>query len=228
MQASLVLAFGLLAEPIAANLSQLQAILINAQSNSIRLAAAMALVRLTPERLPGEALATLVEAAQSPDAYKAMAQSVWARVDDIELIIINHLACLDAKSAVAAVDMLATILPNREHHQALTIAEVLLNIAFRETVRRGSAFAGLNEQQQRVLKLIVQNRNIWIEIIGHAETTSIKTSMLLRSCGLPEDQAGLASFVGAPEYQARAVPPQNEKPSLLGDLKKLFKRTPPS
>lgn len=228
VQASLVLAFGILAEPIEPNLSLLLANLVDGQSKSVRLAAAMSLVRLAPDQLPREALALLVEAAQSPNDYQALAESVWARVDDMELITINHLTYLDAKSAVAAVDILANIIPTREHHQALAIAEVLLNMAFRGMVKRGLPFVALNEQQQRVLRLIVQNRNVWIEKIGHAETTSVKISMLLRSCGLPEDRSDLALFIGTPEHQALPVPPQNTKLSFRAAIKKLFKRTPPS
>lgn len=228
VQASLMLAFGILAEPVETNLNLIFANLADAKSKSVKLAAAMALVRLARDQLPREALAMLVEAAQSPNDYEALAKSVWARVDDMELIIINHLACLDTNSAVAVVDMLAKILPTCEHQRALTIAEVLLNMLFRNTIGQGPTFASLNGQQQRVLRLIAQNRNVWIEKVGNAERNSIRTSMLLRSCGLPDDLAKLVSFIGGAEHQDHAVPSQEDHPGFAAIINKFFKRTPPS
>ena len=223
VRASLLLAFGNLADSVEKNINLLAAYLVAERSKSVRLAAAMALVRLAPEQLTREALSVLLEAALSPNDYDALAESVWGRVDDVELMIVSHLACLNANSLTAALEMLEKILPTCDHQQALRIAEVSLNMVFGKTIARGTAFAALNENQQHVLKVVAQHRNVWIEKIGNAETYSVKTSMLLRSCGLPDEMAKLISYVANEEHQTPTDPSISNKPGFVGIVRKLLK-----
>jgi hypothetical protein len=223
VQTSLLLAFGTLAEPAEANRGPLLALLSDQSSQSIKLAAAMALVRLAPDRLPQEGLAILVQAARSPNEYMALAESWWAQIDDMPQLIFKHLGSLEPESTGIAVDMLAASLPACEPHQAVGIAEVLLNMVCRTGISRDATFASLSGLQQRVLNIIVEHRNIWIEKIGRDEQQSIKVGMLLRSCGLPDKPATLLAFIDGTTV-ARPPVVKAAKTGTWSRLKKLFKR----
>jgi hypothetical protein len=226
VQASLLLGFGTLGESSESNLRRLQATLASAPSKSLRLAAAMSLVRLAPANLPQSAIEILIDAVECPDDYEVLAKSIWGQIDDFEMLVINHLTRLDEKSAAAAESVLARILPTLEPHQALGIVEVLLTITFKEPISRDATFASLTEQQQRVLRLVAKNRNVWFEKMGREETNSVKASLLMRSCGLPEDLIKLLLFIGDTAGGPEVV--TDEKPGFRGLLKKFTKRNPPA
>jgi hypothetical protein len=195
---SLLLAFGELAEHTEANVGSLLALLLGSSSKSLKLAAAMSLVRLSPSEQSEESIAILLEAAQSPEAYDTLTESIWAEVDDREFLVLNHISRLEGNAARAAESAMMNLLPTRPHPEAIRLAETLLTIAFRDSNRR-DAFASLNEQQQRISKLIADSENIWTEKIGGSKSSSVKASMMLRSCGLPDQQGRLRAFIyGAP------------------------------
>jgi hypothetical protein len=201
VQASLILAFGILASHNESNVSVLLALLVNARSKSVELATAMSLVRLSPAEPCRESLFIMLEAAQSHDGYQALADSIWGKMDGLELLLMNHLTCLKGNAAQVVENTLMSSLPSHPHSQALRIAEILLNIAFDASLWRDTTFASLSEQQQRVLRLLANSRNIWtVQIGGSTENQSIKASMLMRSCGLPDHQSRLLSFIqGGPK-----------------------------
>src|SRR5262245_2170965 len=89
---SLLLAFGSVAERSQTNVSALLGILVGAGSKSIKLAIAMSLVRLSPSEPCGDSVAILVEAAQSPEGYETLVESIWSQIDDFDLLVMNHLA----------------------------------------------------------------------------------------------------------------------------------------
>jgi hypothetical protein len=194
IQVSLLLAFGFLAEPNEANRGSLLEKLVNTPSDSIRLAAAMSLVNFAAP--PQEVILLLIDAVQSPEKYRVFAKSVWARINELENLVLDHFARLDADSALAAETTLVKNLMRGEHLEALRIAEVLLTLAFSTTLPRNSKFGSLTEKQQRAVKIIAETHSVWFERRGRDETQSVRASSLLRSCGLPDEQGKLLAFIG--------------------------------
>jgi hypothetical protein len=139
------------------------------------------------------------------------------------MLVINHIARLGAKPASVAESILAQRLPTRERNEAIRIAEALLNLSFRTTLRRDATFNSLSEPQQRAARLMATSQNLWRESTGRRETESNRISLLLRSCGLPDEQSKLLRFIENPASPAMLLPKAENRPGRSGWLKRLFK-----
>lgn len=195
VQVSLMLAFGFLAERREANISSLLAMLLSSPSKSVKLAAAMSLIQLSPAEQSRDSIAVLVDAARSQEGFDDFDESIWGQVDGVELLVLNHVIQLEGNAARAAEDTLVNALPTHPPAEAFRIARILLGIGFRQSIRRDATFASLNEQQQRIVKLIAESQNVWAETSGKGGKSGVGISMLLRSHGLPDQQARLQEFI---------------------------------
>src|SRR5262249_47331671 len=184
-----------LSEPTDLARSSLLHVLCTQQSSSLKLAAALALTALFPSQVPQEAVEAMLEALYRPDICRALAESHWAHVDDLENSILDHLTRLEGNAAALAEETLVLSLPSQEHPHAFTTAVALLSMAFKKSVPANATFDSLTKQQQRVLRTIAENRNVWVQTIGGDPSTSIKTSMLMRSCGFPDNVRDLLKFI---------------------------------
>jgi hypothetical protein len=213
----------MLAEPTEANLSSLLAMLVGSSSKPAKLAAAMSLARISAAEKSGEAVAILVDAARSPEDYKTMAESIW--IDgDLEHYLTGCLTRLEGNAARAAETALTKLVLERPHHEALRISEFLLTMAFRQSTFGRVTFASLDERQQRIVKLFADNRKLWKEPVGRDEMNSVRTRILMQSCGLPQEQAQLQAYV-----QGEAMPPSSDSdeqkhPGFAERLRKIFGR----
>jgi hypothetical protein len=221
---SLMLAFGNLAEHTETNVSSLLALLLGSTSKSLKLAAAMSLVRLSPSEQSEESIAILLEAAQSPEAYDTLTESIWVEVDGLEFLVLSHISRLEGNAARAAESAMISVLPTLPPAEAVRLADILLKIAFRDSNRR-HAFASLNQQQQRLVKLITESDNVWTGKIGKSGKSELEISTLLRSSGLPDQRARLIAFIGGVLIPAPVE--REQKRSGIGDkLRNLFRRRP--
>jgi hypothetical protein len=188
-----------LAEPTAANQSVLISTFKNAQEESTKLSAALSLIRIDPIEVPADALTLILKAALHQGNFEELEQSCWAKVEEMELLIRQYLSLLQNPSAIFAIDWLAKMLPSQGHPQALAIAEVLLNLVFQGPIPKASTFTSLPEIQQRVLRIIAENRNVWVQNVGGEPAKSVKTSLLMRLCGLPDNLESFISFANSSE-----------------------------
>jgi hypothetical protein len=124
------------------------------------------LVRLCPNQIPQDALATLLEAVWAPERFKSFEDTPWGQEDGLEKSITDHLARLEGQPAAMAEQALAEALPGMEHPQALATAEALLKVAFRKPIATDATFTSLSEQQQRILRIVAKNRNVWVQTVG--------------------------------------------------------------
>jgi hypothetical protein len=222
VRTSLVMAFGRLAEPTESNRAPLLALLVNEKSRSVKLAAAMSLVRLAPTDISEDATVILLDAAKQPAEFLGLEDSVWGKVDSVELLAMNRLTSLDKKSALAAERMLEESLETQEDEKALRIAEILLNLSFRITIRREATFDSLGERQKIIVALITTTRSLWREQVCGNERVSTKISRLLRSCGLPDKRDELIRFIGDSERPAYVLRMNEKKPGLSDKLRGFF------
>lgn len=185
VRASLLMGFGIVAGETEPNRSFLIKALTTETSPVAKLGATFGLVRLCPNQVPQEALETLLEAVWAPDRFKPFEESPWGQVDGLDQLVTDHLARLEGQSAAVAEEAFSETLPGMEHPQALATAEALLNVAFRTPIENNATFASLSERQQRILKAIAKNCNVWVQTVGGEPAVSVKTSLLMRTCGLP-------------------------------------------
>jgi hypothetical protein len=229
VQVSLVLAFGMLAEHTEANTGSLLAMLLSSPSKSVKLAAAMSLIQLSPSEQSSDSIAVLVNAGGSPENFDAFDRSIWGQVDGVELLVLNHTTQLEGNAARAGESALVSVLstpsstPPNSHSEAHRIAVILLTVAFPQSIQRDATFASLNEQQQRVAKLIARTPEVWAESTGQDKNKTFRISMKLRSCGLPDKPDRLYAFVSG---EPMRVPIRIEqKRSGIGErLKSFFRR----
>ncbi len=186
VRATLFIGLGRLAEGTEQSRTLLTTALGAEKSPVAKLGATFGLVRLSPSQVPQEALATLLEGIWAADQYKSFEDSPWGQEDGLEKSLTDHLARLEGQPAAVVEQALAEALPGIEHPQALATAEALLNVAFREPIARDATFASLSEQQRRVLRVVAENRNVWVQTVGGEPAVSVKTSLLMRTCGLPD------------------------------------------
>lgn len=224
VRVSLMLAFGMLAEHTEGNTSSLLAMLINSRSVSERLAAAMALVQLSPAEQSEDSIMVLLVAARAPVDFPGFGESIWGKVDGVESLVSEHLIRLEGNAARVAESMLTCVLPpSRPPAGAVRTAEILLLIAFRHPTQGVRTFDSLNEMQLRVLKLIADRQNVWVEQIGKGGKGRPKISMALRSWRLPEEQERLRAFVSGV-----AMPPpvgvEQKRTGISDRLKNFFGR----
>jgi len=230
VQVGLVMAFGFLAERTEGNTSSLLAMLIGSTSESVKLAAAMSLIQLSPDEQSEESIAMLLHAARFPGRFEAFGESIWGEVDGVELLVLNHVTQLEGNAARAAESKMISDLSTCSRPEAVRLAEILLRIAFRQSIRRDKIFAELSEQQQRIVKLIADNSSVWAEKIGKGEKSRPAISMQLRSYGLPDEESKLYLFVHGTEFRhaferEHGTPAleREQKRSGIGDkLKKFF------
>jgi hypothetical protein len=223
VRAGLVLAFGRLAAPSESNRAPLLALLVNAKSKSIKLAASMSLVQLGPTEVPEDAIGILLDAAKRPEEFSRLEESAWGKVDGVELLTLNHLMSLDEKSSLATQCMLGESLQTQEDDRSVRVAELLLNLSFPTTIRRGATFDSLGERQKINVAIIVTTRSLWREKIGGNETESIKISQVLRSCGLPDKRDELIRFIGEPASPVLRPAKPAKRSGLGALLNRLFK-----
>ncbi len=223
VQVSLVMAFGNLAEHAEANTGSLLAMLLSSPSKSVKLAAAMSLIELSPAEQSQESIAIVVEAVRSQEGFEGFDESVWGRVDGVELLVLNHVIQLEGNAARVTESALISAMATHPVAEAVRMAEMLLRIAFRGSRQRDKIFSQLSEQQQRIVKLIAENQNLWTETVGKGSRSAFRISAELRSCGLPDQRDRLRAFVSGV-----AMPPPltlEQKRSSFGDrLKKFFGR----
>lgn len=208
VKTSILLAFGILAEPTVSNRDLVLSVLDGARERSVELAAALSLIRLAPGEVPAEVLAVVLAAALEPARYAPFQDYLWAQIDGVERLLTNCLSHLEGTSALAAEDALVEMIEGQEHPQALATAEILLNIAFRQPIAADATFATLTDQQQRILRAIARNPNVWVQTLAGQRAASVKSSLLMRSCGLPGKLEEFLTFVTG---EASTFPPGQAK-----------------
>jgi hypothetical protein len=224
VRASLLLAFGRLARPRAFNQGPLLELLVNSESKSIKLAAAMSLVHRGPTDAPADAIVILVEAARWPEEFSAIETSTFGKVDGVEKLTLTHLLALGEKPALAAEQLLAQRLPAANPKEAVKIAEVLLTVWLRvNPQRRDTTFNSLNEREQRIVRLIAKSQNIWRPTTRGTAANTNYLCTILHSSGLPNKQNDLLRFVGEPANSPGISRTPGKKLALAEILKRLFK-----
>jgi hypothetical protein len=222
VRASLVFGFGILAERNDLNRSLLLHALTSESGDAARLAATLGLVRLAPNQVPREGVAILLEAVAEPNRFDLFGESLWGEEDGIEKLLCDHLARLEGESALAGEEGLVKLLPAQELPQALTTAEALLALAFNKAIPRDATFASLTEQQQRILRALAKSPNVWVQTLAGEPAASVKTSMLVRSCGLPGKVNEFLECVTAEEGTFNRPGRAEHTPKLAERLKKFF------
>ena len=201
VQSGLLLAFGSLCDINEINRNRLLSYLTETNSKSVRLASALALMRLMPEDPDPRAHAILIEAVESPTGYSSPANSIWSQgldylwggeLNGLDDLVVEHLLFLAPKPANVVEEALAKMAAGQPLEKALRIARVLLAMAFRERTRERTTFSSLTIQQQRVVKLIAANDCFWIRTGEDIRTVSLP---FLGAYGLPYTAAELRSFV---------------------------------
>jgi len=211
VRGALLLGLGWLSDKTEPNRSLLLKALTTETSPATKLGATFGLIRLCPDQVPQAVIATLLEAVWAPDRFKSFEDSPWGQVDGLEKLVTDYLARLEGQPAAVAEQALAEALPGMEHPQALATAEALLNVAFREPTAHDATFASLSEQQRRILTVVAKNRNVWVQTVGGEPAVSVKTSLLMRTCGLPGKLNEFLDYVTREEGTFPQVPAPEKK-----------------
>jgi hypothetical protein len=156
------------------------------QPKAVQLAAAMALLRTNRSQVPVAAIDVLLAAVRSPAEFSALEKSCWADGHTVVSHVSQYLAILEGPAAITAEGALLKSLGGEKHHQALTIAEALLGLAFNGPIDHGAPMSSLSERQQRVLRAFAANRQIWGVQSGKEFIENVDAMHLMRAHNLPD------------------------------------------
>lgn len=169
---------------------------------TVRLAAAMSLVRFAPARVPRLAIDLLLDAVQHPGEYASLEKSYWADGEPVSALVCRYLVMLEREDAAGVEKVLCQALSTERAYPALTITEALLALLFPGGITAGTAFNDLNERQQHVLKALAANHHIWGVTVGGRYIINANASYLMRSYGLPCKLEALEAFVSGESVTA--------------------------
>ncbi|OWY64142.1 hypothetical protein B7486_48945 [cyanobacterium TDX16] len=187
VKASLILSLGLLELPQLANIELFMQFLSSEESDLVRLAAAMTLVRLAKEKTPLEAIAIPSEIIEHPRSVReSYARLPGANSD----IISDACACLCYLGAAGNVVIPALInaLKTVDGYSALSIVRTLLYLAFNGQKLADEALEQKNAATQiSVIEAIASYDKVW--------QFNSNMAHLLRSFGLPQERNQLQAFL---------------------------------
>jgi hypothetical protein len=194
VRASLLLSLGAVCKPESEEHQTIVDLSENDPSSSVRLAGALSLLRVSPDRIPGHALHTIMDSIENPDAYSAIEKSCWAE-GEIVAFVSNYLGLLPPEDSEAVQDLLEKALPLQKPFQSIPVVETLLRLAFRGPISPGTLFSGLDGRQRRVLQCLAENRHFWGVPIGKTFAENANSSMLMRSYNLPDRLNKLEAYL---------------------------------
>ena len=214
VRATLLLAFGYLAEPNAMNQSLLLNGFVAANTQTNRLAAALSLSRISPDSLPTDVLQSLLEAAANPDDCAELGASPWAIYGE-ERMVQDSLTQLSGKAADYARRWLEKTHATAVHPQALALGKVMLDMAFPDGAPPNATLKSLTPADESSVYLREINMCGWIQSAG-GQAKDFKNALLFRAYGLDDKVKRL--LVAAVE----------ETDALRKQVRELLGGTPPT
>ena len=190
VRASLLLCIGLLAVDRSQEYAQYFCDMVNAEQEQdlVRLAAAMALVRLSKESTPAEVIQRLVEtmtnSEEMEEAYYTLPWNMNGLVADI-CGVLSHL-----EPAVASIGISPCLeaLKKADAFSALSLTRALLSFVFgRSPLPKGKTARDLTDAQRTVLTTLVECEQAW--------TINANMAGILYAVGLPQWREELRTFL---------------------------------
>jgi len=162
-KSSMLLCLGAVAEYNAARQCLLTEMIKVQTSTLIKLAASMALARLTKENTPPEALHVLVDTIVEPESIKdKYVELPWANMDVVGDTS-RSLYALGPRAGRIAIPILTEALRTANAPNALRVADALLHVAFNgELVNTDITAQTLTDEQRLVLTAIANSDCAWV------------------------------------------------------------------
>ncbi len=190
VRASLLLCMGLLATDRSQEYTQYFYDMVKAQQEQdlVRLAAAMALVRLEKENTPADVIQRLVEAITHPEeieeTYSTLPWNESGLVADI-CVVLCH---LEPAAASIALSPCLEALKKADAFSALSLTRTLLYFVFgRHPFLKGKTARDLTDAQRTVLTMLVACDQAW--------TINANMAGILEAAGLPRRHKELRTFL---------------------------------
>ncbi len=223
VKASLLLALGRICEAEHSGEPVFAALLEHSEPKAVQLAAAMSMVRLTPQRVPLNAVNVLLDAIKSPPQYAAIEKSQWADCHSVVSYVSRFLCGVQPEAAAAAEQSLVAALKEGNHGQARAVGEALMSLAFGEPVDRGAKFVSLDERRQREQNEIANAKSFWGVQSGKDFIEDVDSMGLMRCYNLPDRQQTLAAFIRGEDPKSVAPPTAVKSGGMVATIKRLLK-----
>lgn len=164
VKACIILTLGRLSQCGSKEQQQLIQLVTTAETDLLKLVAAMAVIRMKCDKTPQQAIDILLKTIASPKRLSKLYSKVLCREWDLAFDATQVLESIPPDTISPVIERLAPLLESLNKHKRRTkkIAEVLLNLTFKHVkVEDNATVESLTDEQRLVLTAIAQSDAIW-------------------------------------------------------------------